>query len=234
MFKVCPFVNNVPYGHPRAANICNNITCIDVIAALENSSIIYIPTCRVLIMTEFNTIFPLPNWKPHIQLVNLNFRKHCLLFTKLPNSLTMRECWPMHSLKCHDLVKYRTAIVMFKLYYGKLPTLLQSRFKRSHNILRRVNLRPKNTWPQKIDTKGLLTDFGRICHVKWHTNSLPKSDIGKQVIFKKLQCGKRISGDAYFDILMMAVEEDRICVSYSFTMHRVRASISDQTSPKRW
>ena len=33
----------------------------------------------------------------------------------------------MHSLKFHDLVKYRTAIVMFKLYYGKLPTLLQSR-----------------------------------------------------------------------------------------------------------
>ena len=35
----------------------------------------------------------------------------------------------MNSLKFHDLVKYRTAIVMFKLYYDKLPTLLQSRFK---------------------------------------------------------------------------------------------------------
>ena len=41
----------------------------------------------------------------------------------------------MHSLTCHDLVAYRTAIVMFnKLYYGKLPILLQSRFKRSQNI----------------------------------------------------------------------------------------------------
>ena len=40
----------------------------------------------------------------------------------------------MHSLKFQDLVKYRTAIIMFKLYYGKLPTLLQSRFKRSQNI----------------------------------------------------------------------------------------------------
>ena len=35
-------MNNVPNGHPRTANICNNITCIDVIGALENSSIIYI------------------------------------------------------------------------------------------------------------------------------------------------------------------------------------------------
>ena len=57
MFKFCPFENNVPNGHPRTANICNNVTCIDVIAALENSSILYIPTCKVLILTEFNTIF---------------------------------------------------------------------------------------------------------------------------------------------------------------------------------
>ena len=49
----------------------------------------------------------------------------------------------MHSLKFHDLVKYRTAIVMFKLYYGKLPTLLQSRFMRSQNI---HNTRSKNTF----------------------------------------------------------------------------------------
>ena len=52
----CPFVKNVPNGHPRKTNICNYITRIDVKAALENSSIIYIPTCKVLIMTEFNTI----------------------------------------------------------------------------------------------------------------------------------------------------------------------------------
>ena len=49
----------------------------------------------------------------------------------------------MHSLKFHDLVKYRTAIVMFKLYYGKLPTMLQSRFMRSQNI---HNTRSKNTF----------------------------------------------------------------------------------------
>ena len=34
MFKFCPFVNNVPNGHPRTANICNNITCIDVISGV--------------------------------------------------------------------------------------------------------------------------------------------------------------------------------------------------------
>ena len=49
----------------------------------------------------------------------------------------------MHSLKFQDLVKYRTAIIMFKLYYGKLPTLLQSRFKRSQNI---HNTRSRNTF----------------------------------------------------------------------------------------
>ena len=36
--------------------------------------------------------------------------------------------------------------------------------------------------PKKIDTKGFLTDFGRNCRVKWHTESLPDSDIGKGVI----------------------------------------------------
>ena len=54
MFKFCPFVHNVPNDHHRTANICNNITCTDMIAALENSSIIYTPTCKVLIMTGFN------------------------------------------------------------------------------------------------------------------------------------------------------------------------------------
>ena len=38
MFKFCQFVNNVQNGHHRTSNICNNITCIEVIAALENSS----------------------------------------------------------------------------------------------------------------------------------------------------------------------------------------------------
>ena len=43
-----------------------------------------------------------------------------------------------------------------------------------------------------------------------------------------------VFGDADLDILKMAVGEDRIYLSYSFTMHmeRVRTSISDQTSPK--
>ena len=38
--------------------------------------------------------------------------------------------------------------------------------------------------PKQIDTKGFLTDFCRICHVKWHTESLLDSDIGKGVIFQ--------------------------------------------------
>ena len=41
MFTFFPFVHNVPNGYPRTVNICNNITCIYVIAALEKSSIIY-------------------------------------------------------------------------------------------------------------------------------------------------------------------------------------------------
>ena len=52
--KFCPFVHNVPNDHHRTANICNTITCTDMIAALENSSIIYTPTCKVLIITGFN------------------------------------------------------------------------------------------------------------------------------------------------------------------------------------
>ena len=38
--------------------------------------------------------------------------------------------------------------------------------------------------PKKMDTKGFLTDSGRMCHVKYHTKSLPESDIGKRVISK--------------------------------------------------
>ena len=54
LFKFCPFVHNVPNDHHRTANIYNNITCTDIIAALENRSIIYTPICKVLIMTGFN------------------------------------------------------------------------------------------------------------------------------------------------------------------------------------
>ena len=41
-------------GMPPVPPDYNNITCIDMIAALENSSIIYTPTCKVLFMTVFN------------------------------------------------------------------------------------------------------------------------------------------------------------------------------------
>ena len=58
----------------------------------------------------------------------------------------------MSMLKFHDHVKYRTAIVMFKLYYGKLPTLLQSRFKRSQNI---HNTRNRNTFTVRYSRTNL-------------------------------------------------------------------------------
>ena len=38
--------------------------------------------------------------------------------------------------------------------------------------------------PNKMYTKGFLTDFGSTCHVKWHTKSLLKSYVGKGVISK--------------------------------------------------
>ena len=60
----------------------------------------------------------------------------------------------MHSLKFQDLVKFRTAIIMFKLY-GKLPTLLLSRFKRSQNI---HNMRSRNTFYCKILANKLESD----------------------------------------------------------------------------
>ena len=75
----------------------------------------------------------------------------------------------MHSLKFHDLVKYRTAIVMFKLYYGKLPTLLQSRFTRSENI---HNTRSKNTFIVRYSQTNLKSMCISVCGIKlW--NALP-------------------------------------------------------------
>ena len=44
---------------------------------------------------------------------NLNFRRHCLLFTKLPNSLTLRECLPYIAL-----YSYRTSPTAAK--YGAI------------------------------------------------------------------------------------------------------------------
>ena len=75
----------------------------------------------------------------------------------------------MHSLKFHDLVKYRTAIIMFKLYYGKLPTLLQSRFMRSENI---HNTRSKNTFILRYSRTNLKAMSISVCGIKlW--NALP-------------------------------------------------------------
>ena len=51
-----PSVHNVHNGQYRTPNICNNIPCIDMIAALENSSIMFTSTCKVLIQTECNGI----------------------------------------------------------------------------------------------------------------------------------------------------------------------------------
>ena len=75
----------------------------------------------------------------------------------------------MHSLKFHDLVKYQTAIVMFKLYYGKLPTLLQSRFKRSQNI---HNTRTMNAFTVRYSRTNLKAMCISVWGVKlW--NALP-------------------------------------------------------------
>ena len=56
MFKFCPSAHNVPNGQHKTPNICKTMTCrpIDMIAALENSSILFISTCKVLINS--NTI----------------------------------------------------------------------------------------------------------------------------------------------------------------------------------
>ena len=75
----------------------------------------------------------------------------------------------MHLLKFHDLVKCRTAIIMFKLYYGKLPTLLQSRFKRSENI---HNTRSRNTFIVRYSRTNLKAMCISVWGVKlW--NALP-------------------------------------------------------------
>ena len=42
----------------------------------------------------------------------------------------------------------------------------------------------KSTKPKKIDTDVFLKDFGSICHVKQHTQTVLLSDLGKGVISK--------------------------------------------------
>ena len=58
MFKFCPSVHNVPNGQHRTPNMRNALTCrpMAMLAALENSSILFTSTCEVLIQTEFNGI----------------------------------------------------------------------------------------------------------------------------------------------------------------------------------
>ena len=93
----------------------------------------------------------------------------------------------MHSLKFHDLVKYRTAIVMFKLYYGKLPTLLQSRFMRSENI---HNTRSKNTFIVRYSRTNLKAMCISVCGVKlWNALPVNIKETRSLYTFKiKLEC----------------------------------------------
>ena len=51
MFKFCPSVHNVPNGQRRTPNIRNTMTCMAMVAALENSSILFTSTREVLIQT---------------------------------------------------------------------------------------------------------------------------------------------------------------------------------------
>ena len=91
----------------------------------------------------------------------------------------------MHSLKCHDLVKYRTAIVMFKLYYGKLPTLLQSRFRRSENI---HNTRSRNTFIVRYSRTNLKAMSISVWGVKlWNALSVNIKEIRSLYIHLRLK-----------------------------------------------
>ena len=88
----------------------------------------------------------------------------------------------MHSLKCNDLVKYRTAIIMFKLYYSKLPTLLQYRFKRSQNI---HNTRSKNTFIVRYSRTNLKAMCISVCGVKlWNAMPVNIKEIRSLYTFK--------------------------------------------------
>ena len=89
----------------------------------------------------------------------------------------------MHSLKFHDLVKYRTASVMFKLYYGKLPTLLQSRFNRSQNI---HNTRSRNTFIIRYSRTNLKAMCISVWGVKlWNALPVNIKEIRSMYTFKQ-------------------------------------------------
>ena len=58
----------------------------------------------------------------------------------------------MYSLKFPDLVKNRTVILIYNLYYRKLPTLLQERFKKNQNV---HNTRRRNTFSVQYSSTNL-------------------------------------------------------------------------------
>ena len=73
----------------------------------------------------------------------------------------------MYSLKFPDLVKYRTAILMYNFYYRKLPTLLQERFKKNQNV---HNTRRRNTFIVQYSCTNLKAMCITIYGVKlWNT-----------------------------------------------------------------
>ena len=76
---------------------------------------------------------------------------------------------------------YRTAIVMIKLYYGKLPKFLQSRFKRSQNI---PNTRSKSTfivWYSQTNLKAMCI---RLARKLWNALPVDIKEIRKFYKFK--------------------------------------------------
>ena len=90
----------------------------------------------------------------------------------------------MPALKFHNLVKYRTAIMMFKAYSGKLPTLLQNRFNRSLNV---HHTRRMNTFIDTYSRTNMKAMCLSVAGVKlW--NMLPENikDIRSVYIVKKL------------------------------------------------
>ena len=90
----------------------------------------------------------------------------------------------MPALKFHDLVKYRTAIMMFKAYSGKLRTLLQNRFNRSSNVHHTCRM---NTFIVTYSRTNMKAMCLSVVGVKlW--NMLPENikDTRSVYIFKKL------------------------------------------------
>ena len=103
----------------------------------------------------------------------------------------------MHSLKFQDLVKYRTTIIMFKVYYGKLPTFLQSRFMRSQNI---HNTRSRNTFIARYSRTNLKAMCLSVWGVKlWNALSVYIKEIRSlYIILFKIKAKAYLS--SYYDV----------------------------------